>query len=117
VTSSEIESEIRYYGSKRSSFNVKFISTRKSHLLITETGLNLYKHELKREGIVESNIKIHKIFSRILIYKDYLLRKLLPPCDFPSGLHPCIMAGEFVHKNILKNFNRLRLKLVYEGEE
>jgi hypothetical protein len=71
---------------------------------------------LRGRRIVESDIKIHKTLSRILIYKDYLLRKLLSPCDFPSGLHPSIMAGELFHENILKNFNSPILKLVYEGE-
>jgi hypothetical protein len=55
-----------------------------------------------RGGIDESDNKIHKTLSRILIYKDCLPRKLLSPCDFPSGLRPSFTAGEFFHENILR---------------
>jgi hypothetical protein len=51
-------------------------------------------------GIVD--IKIHKTLSRILVYQDYLLRKLLSLCDFPSGFHPNIMAGDLFQENILR---------------
>jgi hypothetical protein len=68
--------------------------------------LNLYKHETNG-GVVKWLIKIHKTLSCILVYQDYLLCKLLSPCDFPSGLHPTMTAKKKkkkkkIHENVLR---------------